>query len=61
MTLKSKKGKAVPVQAVEAHRVVRRRGSHIFQQIGSEIALRLSALRTGRPLPPRKIAGTHFC
>jgi hypothetical protein len=26
----TKKGKAIPVQAVEAHRAVRRRGSHIF-------------------------------
>jgi hypothetical protein len=27
---KGMKGKAVPVQAMEAHRVVRRRGSHIL-------------------------------
>jgi hypothetical protein len=25
------------------------------------MAVRLSALRAGRPLPPRKIPGTHFC
>jgi hypothetical protein len=25
------------------------------------MAARLSALRAGRPLPPRKILGTHFC
>jgi hypothetical protein len=25
------------------------------------MVVRLSALRTGRPLPPRKIPGTHFC
>jgi hypothetical protein len=43
------------------HNVVRRRGSHIFQTIGSQIAVRLSDLRTGRPLTPRKIPGTHFC
>jgi hypothetical protein len=43
------------------HRVVRRRGSHIFYTIGSQMAVRLSALRTGRPLPPREISGTHFC
>jgi hypothetical protein len=36
-------------QAVEAHRVVRRRG---FQTVGSQMAVRLSALRAGRPLPP---------
>jgi hypothetical protein len=37
---------------VEAHRVVRRRGSHIFQTIGLQMAVKLSALRAGRPLPP---------
>jgi hypothetical protein len=47
-------------QAVEARRFVRRRGSHIFQTIGSQMAMRLSALRAGRPLPPRKIPGTDF-
>jgi hypothetical protein len=36
---------------MEAHRVVRRRGSHIFLAIGSQMAVR-SALRAGRPLPP---------
>jgi hypothetical protein len=25
------------------------------------MAVRLSALRAGSPLPPRKIPGTHFC
>jgi hypothetical protein len=25
------------------------------------MAVRLSALRAGRPLTPRKIPGTHFC
>jgi hypothetical protein len=25
------------------------------------MAVRLSALRAGRPLPPRKIPGTHIC
>jgi hypothetical protein len=34
---------------------------NIFHVIGSQMAARLSALRTGRPLPPRKIPGTHFC
>jgi hypothetical protein len=32
--------------------VVRRRGFHIFYTIGSHMAVRLSALRAGRPLPP---------
>jgi hypothetical protein len=36
---------------VEAHRVVRRRGSHIFYTIGSQMAVRLLALRARRPLP----------
>jgi hypothetical protein len=42
----------MPVKAMEAHRVVRRRGSHVFQTIGSQMAVRLPALRAGRPLPP---------
>jgi hypothetical protein len=41
------KGKKV---AVEAHRVVTRRGSYICYTIGSQIAVSLSALRAGRPL-----------
>jgi hypothetical protein len=32
---------------------VRRRGSHILYTIDSRMAVRLSALRAGRPLPPR--------
>jgi hypothetical protein len=31
---------------------VRRRGSHIFYTVGSEMAVRLSALRAGRSLSP---------
>jgi hypothetical protein len=47
--------------AVEDHRVLGRRGSHIFHTIGSQMAVRLSALTAGRALPtPRKIPGTHF-
>jgi hypothetical protein len=61
----SSKGKKVklPVkEAMEAHRVVRRRGSHIFYTIGSQMAVRLSALRADLPpFNPRKILGTHFC
>jgi hypothetical protein len=45
---------------MEAHRVVRRRGAHIFYKIGSQMAVRLSVLRAGRPLPPGKISGAHF-
>jgi hypothetical protein len=41
-------------QAEEAHKAVRRRGSNIFQIIGSQIAMRLSALRADRPLPPER-------
>jgi hypothetical protein len=29
--------------------------------IGSKMAVRLSALRAGSALPPRRIPGTHFC
>jgi hypothetical protein len=46
---------------MEAHIVVRRRGSYIFYTIGSQMAVRLSALRTGRPLLTGKIPGTHLC
>jgi hypothetical protein len=38
---------------VEAHRIVRRRGSHIFKTIGSQMAMR-SALRARHPLAPGK-------
>jgi hypothetical protein len=37
---------------MEAHRVVRHRRSHIFKKIGSQLAVRLSALRAGRPSHP---------
>jgi hypothetical protein len=39
---------------MKAHRVVRRRGSHIFKTICSQMAVRLSAPSAGRPLPPRR-------
>jgi hypothetical protein len=37
---------------MEAHKDVRRRGSHIFYTSGSQMAVRLSALLAGRPLFP---------
>jgi hypothetical protein len=37
---------------MKTHRVVRRRGSQNSQTIGSQMAVRLSASRAGRPLPP---------
>jgi hypothetical protein len=40
---------------------VRGRGSHIFLTIGSQMVVRLSALRAGHALPPRNLPGTHFC
>jgi hypothetical protein len=40
--------------------VVRHWGSHIFYRIGSQTAVKLSALGAGRCLPPRKIPGTNF-
>jgi hypothetical protein len=46
------KGEAISVTAVEVNMVVRRRGHHIFQTIGSQTAVRLSALRSDRPLSP---------
>jgi hypothetical protein len=44
-------------QDVDAHSVVRRRDSHIFQTIGSQMAVRW-ALSAGRS--PRKTPATHF-
>jgi hypothetical protein len=35
-----------------AYNFVRRRGSHIFWTVGTQMVVRLSALRAGRPLPP---------
>jgi hypothetical protein len=46
--------KVTPVQAVEALRVVRGWGSHIFQTFGTQMAASLSALRAGRFLPPER-------
>jgi hypothetical protein len=49
------------LQAVEAHRVVRRRGCHIFLDDrltdGGEV---VSLTRRPSFTPPRKIPGTHF-
>jgi hypothetical protein len=39
---------------MEPLRVVRRRGFHILYTIDSQMAVRLSALRAGRPLPPER-------
>jgi hypothetical protein len=41
--------KAIPVKVHGGHMVVRRRGSHIFYTIGSQMAVSLSALRAGPP------------
>jgi hypothetical protein len=48
-------------EAVEVHRIVSRRGSHTFYKIGSQMAVRLSALSACRSLLPRKLPGIHFC
>jgi hypothetical protein len=40
--------------AVQTHRTVKRRVSHIFQTIDSQMALRLSALHLCCPLPPQE-------
>jgi hypothetical protein len=37
---------------VGAHNALRRRGFNVFLKIGSQMAVRLSALRADRPLPP---------
>jgi hypothetical protein len=39
---------------VDARRVLRRRGAHIFYIIGSQLAVRLSASLAGRPLPAER-------
>jgi hypothetical protein len=39
---------------MDAHKVVRRRDSHIFQKMGSQMAIKLSAVRSGRPLPQER-------
>jgi hypothetical protein len=41
-------------QAVEAHRGVRGRGSHIFYKIGSQMAVSLSVLRAREPFTPQE-------
>jgi hypothetical protein len=46
---------------MKARTVVRRRGSHVLYTVGSQMAVRLSALRAGHPSPPRKVLGTQFC
>jgi hypothetical protein len=48
-------------RAVEAHRVVRRRGFHIFLDNRlTDGVVNFSALHASRYLSPRKIPGTHF-
>jgi hypothetical protein len=49
---KKKEEKLFLEQATDACRVVRRRGSHILQTVGSQMAVRLSALRACLPLFP---------
>jgi hypothetical protein len=56
-----KKCKAIPVTGCRGPYGCETSSSHIFQTVGSLMAVRLSALRAGRSLPPRKIPGTHFC
>jgi hypothetical protein len=49
------------LEAVKAHRVVRRGGSHIAYKIDSQIAVRLPILRTGNALHPERSSGAYFC
>jgi hypothetical protein len=42
-------------EAVKSLRVLRRRGSHIVYTVGSQMAVRLSALRAGHPLSPGRL------
>lgn len=50
----NKKGNTVTVTVLDAYKVVTRRGFHTFYTIGSEEAVRLSALYAVRPLPPER-------
>jgi hypothetical protein len=43
-----------------AHRVARHRGSHFSYVIGSQMAMRSSALRAGLPLPPMEDSWYSF-
>jgi hypothetical protein len=45
---------------MDSYRFVRRRGSQIYLDNFSQMAVRLSALRAGRPLLPRNFPGTHI-
>jgi hypothetical protein len=58
--VKGNEGKVIPVTGREGPLDCKTsRFPHFLQTIGSQMAVRLSALRAGRPLPPRKIPGTH--
>jgi hypothetical protein len=47
-------------QAVEAHRIARRRGSHIFLDNGLTDGGEVASLTRRSPLTPTKIPGTSF-
>jgi hypothetical protein len=47
--------KRLTEEGVEAYRDVKHQGSHVFSKIGSQMAVRLSALRTGHALLRRNI------
>jgi hypothetical protein len=52
LVIKGKKVKISPWEAEKAHKVVRRRYSHIFYLVSSQMAVGLSALCAGHSLPP---------
>jgi hypothetical protein len=51
--IRGKKLALTPLSKVEAHKVLRRGGSHIFYTINPQMAVKLSALRAGRVLPKK--------
>jgi hypothetical protein len=55
MGLRQRGGKAIPVRGRAGPQFVRRRGSHIFEKICSQMATMLSALRAGQPLPTGRL------
>jgi hypothetical protein len=56
-----KKGKAILVRGRGGPQGCEVEAPTSSKTIGSQMAVRLSALRASHPLPPRKTPGTHFC
>jgi hypothetical protein len=55
------KGESIPVQDLEAHRIVGRPGSHISSASRLTDVGEVASLMPRLPFTPRKVSGTHFC